>query len=176
MTAPPGPDSPSRARYTPTGVLGAGDALAAARGPRAPQSYANHRRFFPLFHAFALPVLLANVAVQVAETLRVPTWDHAWAIVVALALVGGLVASRASTLVVQNRLIALEMRLRLATVLPPDQRMLIPALQLRHLVGLRFASDAELPGLVARCLSGELATTDAVKRAIREWRPDYLRA
>ena len=140
------------------------------------QTYANHRRYFPLFHYVALPILLANVVVVVAHAIRRPTPFNAWLVVVSLGLVAGLVASRASTLHVQNRLIGLEMRLRLATTLAPELRVRIPELHLRHLVGLRFAGDAELPELVERCLVGELATTDAVKRAVREWRPDFIRA
>ena len=42
--------------------------------------------------------------------------------------------------------------------------------------GLRFAGDGELTPLVEQCLRGELATTDAVKRAVRDWRPDFIRA
>jgi hypothetical protein len=140
------------------------------------QSYATHRRYFPLFHYFALPILLANVAVAVGHAMRRPTLWNAWLVVVSLALVAGLVASRASTLHVQNRLIALEMRLRLAATLPAELRVRIPELRLKHLIGLRFAGDVELPGLVERCLRGELATADAVKREIRDWRPDVVRA
>jgi hypothetical protein len=140
------------------------------------QTYATHRRFFPLFHYVALPILLANVAVAVGHAIRRPTAWNAWLVVVSLGLVAGLVASRASTLYVQNRLIALEMRLRLAATLPPELRIRIPELRLRQLIGLRFAGDAELPGLVERCLSGELPTAEAVKREIRDWRPDFQRA
>ena len=68
------------------------------------------------------------------------------------------------------------MRLRLAAVLPPELCSRIPELRLRHLVGLRFAGDAELPALVQRCLAGELRTADQVKREIREWRADFVRA
>jgi hypothetical protein len=140
------------------------------------QTYATHRRLFPLFHYVALPILIANVAVAVGHAIRRPTMWNAWLVVVSLGLVAGLVASRASTLYVQNRVIALEMRLRLAATLPPDLRTRIPELPLKHLIGLRFAGDAELPGLVERCLRGELATADAIKREIRDWRPDYARA
>lgn len=140
------------------------------------QSYATHRRHFPLFHYVALPILLANVAVAVGHAIRRPSMWNAWLVVLSLGLVAGLVASRASTLYVQNRLIALEMRLRLAATLPPELRARIPELRLRHLIGLRFAGDAELPGLVERCLRGELATADAIKREIRDWRPDFARA
>jgi hypothetical protein len=140
------------------------------------QSYANHRRYFALYHYLALPILLANVVITTVQAVRFPSaWSNC-IVVVSLAHVAGLVASRASTLVVQSRLIALEMRLRLAATLPPELRGRISELRLKQLVGLRFAGDAELPALVERCLNGELTTADAVKREIRDWRPDFIRA
>jgi hypothetical protein len=144
--------------------------------PRTPQTYATHRRIFPVYHYVALPIFLANVVIAVAHAIRQPSVFNAWLVVLAIGLVSGIIAVRASTLIVQNRLIALEMRLRLASSLAPELRSRIPELHLRHLIGLRFAGDAELPGLVERCLRGEMPTTDAVKRAVREWRADYLRA
>lgn len=141
-----------------------------------PQSYANHRRFFPIFHYFAIPILLVNVVASVVHAIRQPSAFTAWLVVLSLGLVAGILSGRASALIVQNRLIALEMRLRLATSLAPDLRSRIPELHLRHLIGLRFAGDAELPGLVERCLRGELTTTDAVKRAVQDWRVDTIRA
>jgi hypothetical protein len=76
---------------------------------------------------------------------------------------------------VQNRVVGLETRLRLATMLPSELRMRIPELRMRQLIGLRFASDGELPALVERCLAGELRTSDQIKREIREWRADWQR-
>ena len=140
------------------------------------QSYANHRRVFPLYHLFALPILLVNVVVMMVITVRHPTFWNLWLVVVALGLVGGMVANRASTLIVQNRVIGLEMRLRLATILPVELCQRMPELHLRQLVGLRYSGDDELVGLVERCLRGELVTADAVKREVRHWRPDYVRA
>ena len=140
------------------------------------QSYANHRRVFPLYHLFALPVFLANVLVALTVAVRHPSFWNAWVVVLALGLVAGAVANRASTLIVQNRVIGLEMRLRLAAVLPAELRPRIPELQIKQLVGLRYAGDDELAGLVERCLRGELATADAVKQAVQHWRPDYVRA
>ena len=140
------------------------------------QSYATHRRVFPLYHLFALPVLLAHVIVTVVGAVREPSPWTLWMVVVALGLAAAAVANRASTLIVQNRVIGLEMRLRLATVLPVELCQRIPELDIKQLVGLRYAGDAELAGLVERCLRGELATADAVKRAVRQWRPDYVRA
>ena len=140
------------------------------------QSYANHRRVFPLYHLFALPVLLAHVVVTIVGAVRDPSAWTVWMVVVALGLAAAAVANRASTLIVQNRVIGLEMRLRLATMLPVELCQRIPELDIKQLVGLRYAGDAELPGLVERCLRGELPTADAVKRAVRQWRPDYVRA
>lgn len=140
------------------------------------QSYANHRRYFALYHYVAMPILLANLVVTTMHAVRYPSAFAIWVVVVSFALVVSLVASRTSTLIVQSRLIALEMRLRLAATLPPELRSRIAELGLKQLVGLRFAGDAELPGLVERCLRGELTTADEVKREVRDWRADFLRA
>jgi Family of unknown function (DUF6526) len=140
------------------------------------QEYTNHRRIFPLYHYVALPILVANLGVAVAHLVKRPSLWNGWLVVLSVGLVCGLVAGRWSALMVQNRLIALEMRLRLAAVLPAELRARIPELRMRQLIGLRFAGDDELTGLVERCLHGELDTADAVKRAIREWRPDFIRA
>jgi Family of unknown function (DUF6526) len=142
----------------------------------APQAYANHRRIFPLYHFFALPVLTINAVVAVAQLVEAPSVAAAWWVIVSMALAAGLVASRASTLIVQNRLLGLEMRLRLTAILPADVRPRIGDLTLGQIIGLRFASDAEMPDLVRRCLTGEFSTADEVKRQIKDWRPDYVRA
>ena len=140
------------------------------------QEYTNHRRIFPLYHYVALPILVVNLGVAVAHLVKRPSLWNGWLVVLSVGLVCGLVAGRWSALMVQNRLIALEMRLRLAAVLPAELRARIPEIRMRQLIGLRFAGDDELTGLVERCLHGELETADAVKRAIRVWRPDFIRA
>ena len=140
------------------------------------QNYANHRRYFPLFHFFAYPIVALNVLVLFAQLVRHPGLSEAWPLVFGIGVAAGFLACRASVLTVQDRLIGLEMRLRLAAVLPSELSRRIPELRLRHLVGLRFAGDAELPQLVQRCLAGELKTADQVKREIREWRGDFVRA
>jgi hypothetical protein len=140
------------------------------------QTFASHRRFFPLYHFFAFPILTLNVFVAVWRVVQTPSLQALWWVVVSLALASLALASRTSTLIVQNRLIGLEMRLRLSAVLPPELRGRIGELTLKQIIGLRFASDAEIPALVQRCLAGELTSADDVKRQVREWRPDFVRA
>ncbi len=139
------------------------------------QSYANHRRWSVLYHFVAQPLCLASLvmAIQAVRRGSPLAW---WAVITALALVVVSTAARVMALTVQNRLIRLEERLRLARVLPVARHADIARLRTGQLIALRFAPDAELPALLDRVLAGEFDTPDAIKRAIRDWQPDELRA
>ena len=140
------------------------------------QSYANHQRWFPLFHFVASPLLLAYAIWSIWTAFQAPSADRWWTAAFAIGVFLAALCSRAMAVRVQDRVIRLEMRLRLAAVLPPDLRGQIPGLATRHLVALRFASDAELPDLVRKVLSGTLADQKAIKKAIVNWQADHLRA
>src|SRR5262249_1299924 len=140
------------------------------------QTYQNHVRFFPLFHFFVAPVLMINFFVSVWQLYKQPSAGTAWGVVVALALVGLALAARLMALTVQDRLIRLEMRLRLQQVLPPELVARVSEIDRPQFVALRFASDAELPDLVREVLTGKLATQKSIKERVRSWQPDYFRA
>jgi hypothetical protein len=127
-------------------------------------------------HFVLSPLFTANAIVAAVMLARAPSVATAWAFVMSAALALLNLASRSQVLRVQDRVIRLEMRLRLAALLPPALAARAQGLRTRTLLALRFASDAELPSLVERCLSGELTEPDAIKRAIRDWQPDTLRA
>lgn len=139
------------------------------------QSYANHTRWYPIWHFVAFPILAVHVIVTVVVLVREFTLWNAWMVLVAVALVLGLFASRVMALKNQDRLIRLEERLRLRRLLPPEQHDRIDELSLDQLIGLRFADDAEVAGLAVRCLAGELTDRKAVKQAIGVWRADWHR-
>ena len=144
----------------------------------ATQSYATHRRFFPLFHFFAIPILGINLVVRI-----VYAWMHRgarlvwWEIAVALALLALGLASRIMVLTLQDRLIKFEETTRLQRCLPDDLRGRIGELSTGQLVSLRFCGDeGELTGLTRSVLSGELKSRNDIKKSIKTWRPDTLRA
>ena len=140
----------------------------------APQSYKNHARSDPPMHFFVFPVLLVNlvVAIWIAIHFRHDfPWLGHWSIVFSLALLVLSVKCRMNDLKLQDRLIRLEERLRLASLLPANQLSHINELTIRQLVALRFASDEEIPALVHKTLTQNLEPK-AIKLNIINWRAD----
>ena len=140
------------------------------------QTYKNHARILPPFLLFVLFVLLLNFVNQTRHLWLAPSLGAAFGAVVALALVGVPLAARTMALTVQDRVIRLEMRLRLREVLPADLKPRINELTKGQLVALRFASDAELPGLVREVLDGRVTTPKDIKLRVKDWQADWLRA
>ncbi len=141
---------------------------------KKPQTYSNHTRIDPAFHYFLAPVLLITLVATVVHLVRHPHLGSLWRVVLALALVVLAVKARTYALKAQDRVIRLEERLRLAALLPEPLRARIGELQIRQLIALRFASDAELPALVERALTEKL-TEKQIKQAVQNWRPDEYR-
>jgi hypothetical protein len=140
------------------------------------QSFKNHAKFVPLFHFFALPVLLVNAMWSLYRAVIGPGWESALAALVAVALVILALFGRAFTLTVQDRVIRLEMRLRLRELLPAELTPRIHEFTPAQLVALRFASDRELPVLARRVLDERLQDRKAIKQMITDWQADHLRA
>jgi hypothetical protein len=140
------------------------------------QNYQNHARVFPLFHYVALPILFANFLVSVWRLWVTPNFSTVWSTIVAVGLVALALAARVMAVTVQDRVIRLEMQLRLMRVLPPDMQGRITSLGRAHLVALRFAADEELPELVREITDGRLHTQKEIKLRVKRWQPDSLRA
>lgn len=138
-----------------------------------PQNFKNHARFVPLYH-FALALTILVFLGQASWGL-VRGKGSAFEVLLGVILVLLFYYSRAFPLAVQDRLIRLEMRLRLRDALPSEMHSRILEISPDHLIGLRFASDAELPELVARVLDGSLTGRQEIKRAVRDWQADEYR-
>ena len=143
----------------------------------AEQNLSNHTRLFPPFHFFVIPVLLINLGFQVYRLVKEGlSTSGVVGTLLALALPVGFVSCRVFSLAVQDRVIRLEEQLRYMRVLPADLQARVGELSIGQIVSLRFAGDAELPGLARKVLDGKIHNRKAIKQMIQNWRPDHLRA
>ena len=142
----------------------------------APQTYATHRRFVPAFHFVTFGILVINLVWRIWQAFRFFSFESALGVAVAAALVLLAWYTRTFPLTVQDRVIRLEERLRHERVLPADLRDRCAGLTRSQLIALRFASDEELPELVRAVLDGTVTGREEIKKRIRNWRADDLRA
>ncbi|MGB6429258.1 MAG: DUF6526 family protein [Candidatus Acidiferrales bacterium] len=145
-------------------------------GKEKPQSFDDHARFVPAFHFFVLPVLFVNFVASFFPLRHGISFRSVFGVLLAAALLMLGLTARTFALTVQDRVIRLEMRLRMAELLPMDMRGKIDEFTVGQLIGLRFASDAELPDLARRVLEEPVTDRTVIKKLIKNWRADYLRA
>src|ERR1700742_5095499 len=141
------------------------------------QNFSNHGKFFPPFHFFAAPILIANFIWSIFRLKHLGSTPYAiFSVAVAAALVVTLTISRVMALKVQDRVIRLEERLRYQRLLPPDLQPRIDDFTVNQLVSLRFASDSEFPALARKVFDDKIDDRKTIKQMIKVWKPDYMRA
>jgi hypothetical protein len=140
------------------------------------QNLKNHTKTVPQFHMFVLPVFLANLIWSLVRLRNGIGFGSIMTVLMALAFIALALSARIFALTVQDRVIRLEMRLRLAQLLPPELHPYIVDFTVPQLVALRFASDEELPLLARQVLDENIANRQDIKRRVKNWRPDHLRA
>lgn len=140
------------------------------------QSYANHRRYMPLYHFVLTFLVLAAIGGSLYNLYQ--AWcresgrGEAVLILVLVIIVfieGALLRSFA--LKAQDRAIRAEENLRHFAL---TGSLLNPKLDIRQIVGLRFASDEEFAELAERAAKEGLSETD-IKKAVKNWRGDLYR-
>ena len=141
----------------------------------AAQTFQNHAKYVPLFHFVAVPILITNFLWSAYRAAMSPGWETVLAALVAMAMAITIFLARIFALKVQDRVIRLEMRLRLRELLPADLAPRIGELTPGQLVALRFAGDRELPALVRRVLDERLEEKKAIKKLIVDWQADHFR-
>ncbi|HEY2646623.1 MAG TPA: DUF6526 family protein [Candidatus Acidoferrales bacterium] len=139
------------------------------------QNFENHGRQVPLFAACQI-LLIVNLVGRLIALRHGISYASVMEVLVSAVLILLFVNARNSTLAVQNRVIRLEMRLRLAGLLPSDLQSRIPEFTLAQLISLRFASDTELPALARKVLDEKMNDRKAIKLLIKDWQADWLRA
>ncbi|MEO6222167.1 MAG: DUF6526 family protein [Vicinamibacterales bacterium] len=144
--------------------------------PEPVQTYKNHAKFVPLFHFVALPLLILNLVWSARVALLAPNLGTLVAATTAVALLILALFARLFALKVQDRVIRLEMRMRLRELLPVAMHPRITELTAAQMVALRFASEAELPELVQTVLRDRITERKAIKLMIKNWTADDHRA
>ena len=139
------------------------------------QTYQNHAQLIPLYHYVALPVLLINALWALYQLTQGVGGESLIALAVAVALLLIAFYARVFALVAQDRIIRLEEQLRLRALLPDDLQARINDHTTEQLIGLRFASDGELPALSRKVLDNDIADRKTIKQLVQSWRPDYQR-
>jgi hypothetical protein len=143
----------------------------------APQNFRNHTRWDPIYHFFVLPVLLLNIIVSGIWYGR-HYYQHIhtgmWLILVSIVLFIAALKIRTYVVKLQDRIIRLEERMRLAALVTPSELVELESLTTSQLIALRFASNPELPDLARRAIRENL-NRKRIKESIVSWRADNER-
>jgi Family of unknown function (DUF6526) len=140
------------------------------------QNFANHTKIVPPFHFVVLGIFTINLGWSIYRIAHAFSAESVISLLLAIAFILAALYGRLFALTVQDRVIRLEMRLRMMQLLPADLRTRIPEFTVNQLVALRFASDGELPALARKVLDEKLTDRKTIKQMIQNWEPDFLRA
>jgi len=139
-----------------------------------PQNLGNHIRLDKPYFFVVAPLLLLGVISAIIGLFKEP-FSNIAVLLISLGSIGLFVRARSYAATVQDRVIRTEMRVRLARLLGPENHGRIDALTRQQMVGLRFASDAELPGLVEKVEKENIGSTGAIKKLVTDWQGDHFR-
>src|SRR6266851_2050840 len=114
---------------------------------RTPQNYENHTKWDPLFHFVLVPAVTLTLLWLIWRLIRHPAMEAVAPVLICLWAALAIFKFRSYSLKVQDRLIRLEERLRLASLLGEPLRARAAGLSESQLIALRFACDGELPTL-----------------------------
>src|SRR5438270_6826919 len=138
------------------------------------QNYANHGRIDPMFHQVLFFIAVISILLALWIVIRNFSLSSLELLLLAVALMLAVLRLRAYATKLQDRIIRMEERVRLAALLPDTLRPRISELTEDQLIAIRFASDAEAPSLVQRALNEKMSKDD-IKKAVVNWRPDHFR-
>lgn len=143
--------------------------------PDAPvQNFENHVRHDKMLYGYLLILLLALISAILGIFLN-PVLVTVAVVLHIVATILLAINARGYGTKVQDRVVRLEMRLRLGEVLTGDLANRVGDFTLSQLVGLRFASDAELPALAQKVLDEDIRKSNDIKRLVTDWQADFLR-
>ena len=141
------------------------------------QHFGNHRKSYPPHHFVFYPVMVLLSAISLYNIFSRPAERLIW-IFIFLALVSvtwlSFMLRQHYALSNQDRIVRLEMRLRYYQLTHERFEPYEHRLSFKQIAALRFAPDNELPALLKKALDENLSAP-AIKKAIKDWQPDYMR-
>lgn len=143
--------------------------------PDQKQNFSNHTRWVPAFHFVAFPILVLNFGWAIYRLFGGLSFEAILNLLVSIALLITLFVARVFALKAQDRVIRLEMRLRMRDLLPADLQGRINEFTPTQMVGLRFAGDGELPALARMVLDDNITDATRIKKLVTDWQGDYNR-
>jgi len=139
------------------------------------QNYSNHRRLVPMYHyvsfLLAVAILIGSIVNLVHSMGTEGLYSASLLVAMSFLFISLFFFARIFALKAQDRAIRAEENLRNYV---RHGALLDPKLDIRQIIGLRFAADDEYDGLAKRAISENLSETD-IKKAIKNWRPDTYR-
>lgn len=142
----------------------------------AKQNFENHMKFVPAYHVVTFGIFVINFFWWIYQTIHAPSAQAVVSLLLSVAFILLFFYARIFALTVQDRVIRLEMRLRMQQLLPAALLARVPEFSVGQLVALRFASDEELPALAQKVLDEKLEDRKAIKALVKNWQSDFLRA
>lgn len=142
------------------------------------QNYSNHKRYYIPHHFIFYPVVLTCAGVSAYRIFHPSGEALIWLAIMGLFLLLAALSfmmRQHYALNNQNRIIRLEVYYRYFASTNKRLDTLEKPLSFSQLAALRFASDEEFVSLAERAIQENLSAAE-IKKSIKQWKPDYMRA
>ena len=139
------------------------------------QNIANHAKIPGKFMAIALIALITISLGAVGMYTKNIQIVSAGVILAGIGIILTSLTSRLYSTALQDRIIRTEMNIRLRDVLDGELLVKAKELSLGQLVSIRFASDAEMPGIVQKVLDENITKSGDIKKLVTDWQADHHR-
>jgi hypothetical protein len=142
----------------------------------ADQNYSNHKQVVPAFHYVLFPILMATLiggCINLYESWgdHIRMYSASLIVPLAFGVIVVMLFARMFALKAQDRAIRAEENLRHYVL---TGKLLDARLTIQQVIALRFAPDNEFVPLAKEAAEKNL-DPDAIKKAIKTWKPDTYR-
>ena len=142
-----------------------------------PQNYKNHIRYYTPHHFVFYPIAGILFGICISYGFKSDEYNLLWymmSIIIILIICLSFMLRQHYALGNQNRIARLELRFRYYVLTQKRFEDIEQQLSFSQILALRFAPDEELVTLIERAQKEKLSA-DEIKKAVKNWLPDYMR-